>query len=939
MRVEGEDTLFGKLATWVVRLVERRPWAIVAVSLAFLVGSVWLATGLRVDDDLKVLLPPDAESIARLEALKARMGNQSDLVVVVESPSREANLAFGAAIAERLEARDDIRFVVFRRDRTFFEDNLLLYLGLPDLLDLRQRVKQRIQEEVRNELSLGFDDDEDEAPEGAATGKAAETDDPLDMGEDQLRERYGIDERMPEYFEAEEGRVVVVTARPTIGTTDVSFARKLVAGVEADIAAAGPASFHPEMSVRLEGAYPNRLGNISTIAGDAARGGAAAAVLLVLCLWFYFGRLRAVPLVMIPLVTSVVAALAYAALRYGFLNLVSAFIFAVLLGMGIDFGIHILGRYENERRRGFERPEAMRIALGTTGASTSAGAFSTIGVYLCLMVAEFQGFAQFGELAAVGVLLALVGVIVVLPAVTTVVERWRPWKPLRRDQARAAATPPPRVRRFRYPARTMAVAAVVAVVGLGTAGYAALHLDRVEFEYDFSKLGPEKAPGDQDADNEAAAWKDAVGKETTLSPVVALTENREQTEATHRLLADLAAMTEEQAAQIEAIRAAAEAGVPYLLPSEVAARAEQAADGGEAGAAAGAERQDVIDSDAGGGIAPEARFEALGRSAAGVGGLSHETLERLSPLSADRIRLMQRSLAQVFSIFSFVPDRQQDKLLVIRDIRSRIERKRGALSKETQDRLDETFHYLEVDEPVGVEDLPQWITQQFRDEQGHVDRFVLFRNHGSKADYAVAKEVQVGFFDLPTSAGVVPTSGNVYVMPEVMDTVKADGPLVVALAVGVVMLTAIVMFQSVSGFLAVVVTVMLSVLWLLGLMILLGWKANFFNIIAVPLLLGMGQDYAIHIYHRYESEGPGRLRRVLRETGGAVFMTTLTTVFGFGGILFANHRGLLSLGWISVLGLVLCFIGAVAMLPALLVLRDGIAARLSHAEAGDPEEP
>ncbi|MEZ4265964.1 MAG: MMPL family transporter [Myxococcota bacterium] len=933
--MEGEDTRFGKLARRVVNLVEHRPWLVVALSLLFLVGSLWTAKGLRVDDDLKVLLPPDAQSIARLEALKERMGNQSDLVVSVESPSRDANLAFAAAIAERMRARDDIRFVVFHQDRAFFENNLLLYLGLDDLLDLRRRVIERIQSEVRSELSLGFDDDEDEAPKDkAATDENAKSDDPLDMGEDELRERYGIDEKMPEYFEADEGRVIVVTARPITGTTDVSFVRSLISGVESDVAALAPTSFHPDMVVKLEGAYPGRLGNISSIAGDAARGGSVAAALLIICLAFYFRRLRAVPLVMIPLITSVVAALAYADLRYGFLNLVSAFIFAVLLGMGIDFGIHILGRYEHERLRGFSRPDATRIALGTTGASTSAGAFSTIGVYGCLMVADFQGFAQFGELAAVGVLLALVGVIVIMPAFITVIERWRPWKLGRwRTGVQATAAAAPRAAGFRYSSATMGLAAVVAVVGFGAAGYAAFHVDGVEFEYDFGKLGPKKAESEldanADADDAATGWKDAIGKETTLSPVIALTDSRAQTEATHRLLADLDAMSDEQADHIEAIRAAAAAKQPYQLPSVALAAAEVAVEQ----AKAPDPDADIVDSDSGGGVAPEARFDALAESSSGTGGLTPATLERLAPLTAERIALMQRSLAQVFSIFTFVPERQDDKLLVIRDIRSRIERKRGALSKETQDRLDESFRYLEVDKAISIEDLPTWVTQQFRDEQGHIDRFVLFRNRGSKADYAVAKEVQVGFFDLPTAAGVVKTGGNVYVMPEVMDTVKKDGPLVIGLAIGVVIITAIVMFRTVWGLVAVATTVMLAVLWLLGLMMLLGWKANFFNIIAVPLLLGMGQDYAIHVYHRYETEGPGRLKRVLRETGGAVFMTTLTTVFGFGGILFANHRGLLSLGWISVVGLSLCFISAVVMLPAMLVLRDGILARLRHGSA------
>jgi predicted RND superfamily exporter protein len=95
---------------------------------------------------------------------------------------------------------------------------------------------------------------------------------------------------------------------------------------------------------------------------------------------------------------------------------------------------------------------------------------------------------------------------------------------------------------------------------------------------------------------------------------------------------------------------------------------------------------------------------------------------------------------------------------------------------------------------------------------------------------------------------------------------------------------------------------------------------SIFNMVALPLLIGMAQDDALHVYQRWREEGRGRLRDVLRETGGAVLVTSATTMLGFSGILAANHRGLASLATTAVLGMGLAWLASVTVLPAALWL-------------------
>ena len=85
----------------------------------------------------------------------------------------------------------------------------------------------------------------------------------------------------------------------------------------------------------------------------------------------YFRGLRAVPLVLTPLLIAACFALACAAWMYGYLNLVSAFIFAVQLGLGIDFATHMLARYREELARGLPHREAIAHTIATTGVSTA----------------------------------------------------------------------------------------------------------------------------------------------------------------------------------------------------------------------------------------------------------------------------------------------------------------------------------------------------------------------------------------------------------------------------------------------------------------------------------------------------------------------------------------------------------------------------------------
>jgi hypothetical protein len=108
----------------------------------------------------------------------------------------------------------------------------------------------------------------------------------------------------------------------------------------------------------------------------------------------------------------------------------------------------------------------------------------------------------------------------------------------------------------------------------------------------------------------------------------------------------------------------------------------------------------------------------------------------------------------------------------------------------------------------------------------------------------------------------------------------------------------------------------------LGLMALCGLALNPANMIALPLIVGVGVDNGVHVLHDYRARDRRRPYRLGAATGRGVLVAGLTTVLGFGTMLIARHEGMASLGLVLTIGVSCCMAAALLLLPALLHLRD-----------------
>jgi hypothetical protein len=113
------------------------------------------------------------------------------------------------------------------------------------------------------------------------------------------------------------------------------------------------------------------------------------------------------------------------------------------------------------------------------------------------------------------------------------------------------------------------------------------------------------------------------------------------------------------------------------------------------------------------------------------------------------------------------------------------------------------------------------------------------------------------------------------------------------------------------------IPLVVGILWMLLVMELVGIDLNFYNMIVLPAVLGIGNDAGVHLVHRYREEGRRSIRYVLRSTGEHVTMGSLTTMIGFGGLLLSFHPGLRSIGVLAVIGIGATLLAALTFLPAL----------------------
>ena len=287
-------------------------------------------------------------------------------------------------------------------------------------------------------------------------------------------------------------------------------------------------------------------------------------------------------------------------------------------------------------------------------------------------------------------------------------------------------------------------------------------------------------------------------------------------------------------------------------------------------------------------------------------------------------------IGPVVSIASIVPEGQDEKLPVIREIRALATPEHlSFLAPDKRMALEKVLPPTDL-RPFGAADLPERLRRQLTEVDGRIGTPVLVHPSG-RMDMWNGRDM-LRFADelreIPLPAGT-PTASWILMMADVLKLIAKDGPRATLLSlVGVVVLVLVAFglgkrsARSLADAAWVLAALALGVIWFLGLAGGLGLRINMLNFIALPITFGIGVDYATNIFQRRRLDQARSIAEVVRTTGGAVALCSVTTIIGYSSLLIARNQALISFGILADLGEVACLAAALVALPALLRLRE-----------------
>ena len=457
-----------------VRYIYHHYIGIIALATILSVFAGFFAAKLagNIKTDFADLLSDDYVSVRELNRIKARIGGIAPLMVVITSDDLDAAVSFMQVLADSLE-HSSLISSVSRLDskKELLEKNRLLYMDLEDLREVNRRLDEHIelQKLKQSPLYFALDDEEEQV---------------LDFSDIEAKYQQDgavVPEQYRQYFITKEGNGVILRLYPAGLTTDVAFSQDLIDHIDQTIAAIGPERFHPSIECVYKGSFQNSANQFTIIIRDLKSTALYSIVGVLLLITLFFRQVVGSLFITLPLLMSLTWTFGVTYLAIGSLNMITVGLFAILFGLGIDFGIHIFARYREAHRRGMDIEQALTVTVRYTGKALATTAVTTSIAFYSLLLTDFKGFSEFGFIVGTGILFSLVAMVAICPAFIVLAERLRLVIPIRKRSVLW------RTGRYPKPWATLLIGAVIT-------GYSLYHIGDLEFEYDFSKLKPAPPP-------------------------------------------------------------------------------------------------------------------------------------------------------------------------------------------------------------------------------------------------------------------------------------------------------------------------------------------------------------------------------------------------------------------------------------------------------------
>lgn len=292
----------------------------------------------------------------------------------------------------------------------------------------------------------------------------------------------------------------------------------------------------------------------------------------------------------------------------------------------------------------------------------------------------------------------------------------------------------------------------------------------------------------------------------------------------------------------------------------------------------------------------------------------------LEPYMSKAARPEDRAIKSIQTVFDYIPgsvEEQRRKLALLADIRELLQdRVLERLKPEDRREVERMTPAADL-APVTIDSLPEELLRPYVELDGTRGTLMYVHMRGSVWDgpsifrfSRIIREVKLA------DGKVVRSSGKVVIFNDMIRHVQTEGPWATATAFVAVIILVTLVYRNRRDVLVLAGAMIAGGILMMGAAVALGQKINFLNYIAIPILFGIGVDYTVNVYTRFRQEGPGSIERVLRSTGGAVMITSATTIIGYGAMWFSINGAINSFATLANLGELACLSTATVFAPA-----------------------
>ena len=562
-------------------------------------------------------------------------------------------------------------------------------------------------------------------------------------------------------------------------------------------------------------------------------------------------------LAIFSLIIALCWSIGWATLVVGHLNILTIVFTTILLGLGIDFGIHILERYKEERTMGGDVLYALQKTVQGTGRGNFTGAVTTAMAFGGMIFTDFIGIVELGKISGGGILLCMVSMVLVLPAFISLEERLRkPKYALDQQQPKS-----------RWVGKFFKSYPLIIFVSIVLVIFSMFSLRTVTFDYNLLNL---QAHG-----TEAVKYEMKVIEESGRSAwsIVVLADSFEEVIRKHHALEKLSTVRNVESI-VSILPVEQEKKMKYIKGLSLAMNNLKV-------------KSDIIQVSKADLIKTmkKIRFKLQGKEDKGEVSIAR----KLSQLFLDESEKQSEEITEArlnqFSENLFIDYREMIESLKVNTTVS----------------------------PVSIKEIPKNLRERYVSRNGVYLINVYPRIDVWNIDQRDEFIRQLKTVDLKVT-------GNAIHMFESSRLMKEGYFYGGIYAMAAIFIYIIVSFGSLRAALVVLLPVVVGSLWTLGIMDLIGVSFNLANLVILPLIIGIGVVNGVHIVHRYREETEKTINVLSKSTGRGVILSSLTTMIGFGSLMVADHQGIYSLGMVLTLGVGCCLIASITLLPAILQL-------------------